>query len=228
MIVIFDLDGTVWDSAAGIVGSLAHTFQAFDLPVPSDEVLSSNLGPPLHRMLVELGIPEARVEEAVGHYRHRYAEWGAFQADPYPGMVELLIELNDAGHRLATATSKGEDPTRQMLDHFELRQHFEVIGAATMDDSATTKSQVLGRALAALGQPDPSECVMVGDRHFDVDGAAEHGIECIGVSWGYSAGTELVDAGAADVVHSPTELRSALLARGDTATPSPPRHAPLS
>jgi len=211
VIVLFDLDGTVWDSEPGIIGCMEHAFAALELPVPPREVLESNVGPPLHEMLLDVGMPAELVEEGVLHYRERYRTWGAFQADPYPGMVELLEELSGLGRRLATATSKGEEPTQLMLDHFDLTRHFEVVGAASMDHSAATKEQVIGKALEGLGTPDPAECLMVGDRHYDVEGAATYGIACIGVAWGYGSGTELVDAGARRIVHTPAELRELLL-----------------
>jgi phosphoglycolate phosphatase len=80
-----------------------------------------------------------------------------------------------------------------------------------MDDTAITKSQVLARTLDELGGPDPSSCVMIGDRHYDVRGAAEFGIRCIGVTWGYGSRAELLEAGAATVVDHPDELRETLL-----------------
>jgi len=212
VIVLFDLDGTVWDSEAGIVGCMEHAFAALGLPVPPREVLASNVGPPLREMLVEAGVPEERADDAVLHYRERYLEWGAYQAELYPGMAELIEALARSGHRLATATSKAEGPTHVMLEHFGLRGHFEAVGAASMDGTATTKTRVIDRALDGLGRPDPGECVMVGDRHYDVLGAAAHGIDCIGVAWGYSSGTELVDAGARSVAHDVDQLRAELLA----------------
>lgn len=209
--MLFDLDGTVWDSEPGIIGCVEYAFEALGLVAPPRDVLASNVGPPLHRMLADAGVPADLLDDAVAHYRRRYLEWGAFRSSVYPGMVDLLGELGAAGRRLATATSKGADPTQVMLEHFGLRDHFEVVGAASMDQSATTKPLVIERALAALGDPDPSECVMVGDRHYDVRGAAEHGIACIGVTWGYGHGTELVDAGAATVVADPDALLDTLL-----------------
>lgn len=213
VIVIFDLDGTVWDSEEGILGSVEHTFESLRLPVPPRELLATNVGPPLHEMLAQVGVPLDLVDEGVVRYRERYRSWGAYRATVYPGIAELLVELRAVGRQLATATSKGEAPTRLMLDHFGLRERFDVVGAATMDTTATTKAQVIGRTLAALGDPDPATCVMVGDRRYDVEGAALHGIECIGVGWGYATDGELVDAGADTVVHSVAELRDALLSR---------------
>ena len=206
MIVIFDLDGTVWDSLPGIVGSLEHTFESFGRDVPDREVLTANIGPPLQQMLGELGFPPEQIDEATLVYRSRYVERGVYEAAVYPGVPELLVELGDAGHRLATATSKGEGPTRQMLDHFGLTEHFEVIGAASMDASSMTKEAVLGRALGELGGPDPSECLMIGDRSYDVRGAAAHGLGCVGVLWGYGTEDELREAGAVHVIGEPSLL----------------------
>lgn len=206
MIVIFDLDGTVWDSEEGIVGSLQHTFAAYDMPVPERSVLTANLGPPLQQMLAELGVPEALVAEATLTYRERYVEWGAYQSSLYPGVLDAIDVIAAAGHRLATATSKGEGPTHQMLEHFGIADRFEVIGAASMDASAITKEAVLARALEALGGPPGDECWMVGDRSYDVSGAARFAIPCIGVLWGYGTEAELVDAGARHVIGAPDEL----------------------
>ncbi len=206
VIVIFDLDGTVWDSEEGIVASLQHTFECFDLAVPDRATLTANLGPPLQIMLAELGIPAELVDEATLRYRERYIERGVYEARLYPGIVETLGALRRAGHRLATATSKGEGPTLQMVEHFGLVEHFEVVGAASMDSSAITKEAVLARTLRELGDPEPAGCWMVGDRSYDVTGAALHGISCVGVLWGYGSEDELRDAGAAHVVREPSEL----------------------
>jgi phosphoglycolate phosphatase len=210
VIVIFDLDGTVWDSAEGIVGSLEHTFASLGLPVPGRAELSANLGPPLQVMLAELGVPDELNEVATLRYRERYVAWGAYQAQLYRGVVDLLDQLADRGHRLATATSKGEGPTRQMLEHFGLLGRFDVVGAATMDRSATSKSEVLARTLHGLGDPDPATCRMVGDRHYDVTGARAHGIDAIGVLWGYGSAEELAGAGAAHLVAHPGEIPALL------------------
>jgi len=206
VIVIFDLDGTVWDSIEGIAGSLEHTFASLDLPVPTRAELTANLGPPLQLMLGELGVPDQLVDAATLRYRERYVSWGAYQAAIYPGVEQLLDDLAANGHRLATATSKGEGPTRQMLEHFGLIERFDVVGAASMDTSAITKPAVVGRALEGLGRPDPSECLMVGDRHYDVTGSAEHGIDCAGVTWGYGDADELFAAGAVAVIDRPDAL----------------------
>jgi phosphoglycolate phosphatase len=213
MIIVFDLDGTVWDSEPGIVGSLEHTFAALGLPVPDAEVLASNVGPPLRLMLAELGVQESLLDDAVAAYRQRYASHGVYEAALYPGVVELLDALASDGHRLATATSKGLDPTLVMLDHFAIANRFEHVGAASMDGVATTKEAVLAGTLAAMAPTPGERCVLIGDRHYDVTGAAAHGIDCIGVEWGYGDAEELHAAGATAVVATVADLLTLLRQR---------------
>ncbi len=206
MIVLLDLDGTVWDSEPGIVACLRHAFAELGLAVPDHEVLSGGVGPPLQTMLAELGVPGDRLDEGVAHYRERYLRAGVFEASLYEGVVEMLDGLAGSGHRLATATSKGEVPTRIMLDHFGLMGRFDVVGAATMDTTAVTKAQVLSRTLAALDDPPPDQCVLVGDRSYDVEGAAAHGLHCIGATWGYGGADELRMAGAELLAARPPDV----------------------
>ena len=208
MIVIFDLDGTVWDSPPGIVGSLVHTFELLDMDVPDRDVLVRHVGTPLRSMLSELGVEDDHLDRAAVVYRDRYTRTGVYEAELYPGVVDLPDSLRGGGHRPATATSKGHDPTLIMLDHFGIHDRFEFVGAATMDGRATTKTAVLAGTLTGLGGPPATDCVMVGDRHHDVAGAAEHHIACIGVTWGYGGEDELTGAGVWAVAHSPSEVLS--------------------
>lgn len=211
--MVFDLDGTVWDSAEGIIASVRHTFDHFDLEGPDTATVVASLGPPLQRMLEELGVPARHIDEATEVYRDRYVTLGVYEAALYPGMVEVLDALAADGHRLATATSKGEVPTLQMLEHFELRDRFEVVGAATWDRTRTSKAAVLAHSLRELGSPAAAECVLVGDRRHDAEGAAQHGIDCIGVLWGYGDQAELRAAGLTELVAQPSDLLDALRRR---------------
>jgi phosphoglycolate phosphatase len=121
-------------------------------------------------------------------------------------VLDAIDRIAAAGHRLATATSKGEGPTHQMIEHFGIGDRFEVIGAATMDATAITKEAVLARTLDALGNPSATGCWMVGDRSYDVTGAARFDIACIGVTWGYGSEDELRSAGARHVIDRPDQL----------------------
>ena len=201
--MIFDLDGTVWDSEPGILASMAHALGELGLPVPDQTVLRSHIGPPLPLMLAAVGVPEPLVDDGVRLYRERYLTVGVFEASLYDGVTDLLDAVAGSGHVLATATSKGEVPTRTMLEHFDLERRFAVVGAATMDGSATTKPEVLALTLAGLGGPSADTCILIGDRDLDVLGAATHGVDCIGAAWGYGGTEELHSAGAWAIAASP-------------------------
>lgn len=209
--VLFDLDGTVWHSEPGIVDALRHTLSTMGLDVPDDTTLAANLGPPLQTMLAQLGVPAERVDEGRHTYRARYRTHGEHMFRVYDGIPELLDELRAAGHRLATATSKGIEPTRRMLVHAGLTERFDVVAAASMDASAATKEAVIASALGQLGDPDPAATTMVGDRHYDVVGGRRFGLRTVAVRWGYAPAGELDEVGADEVVEDVDGLRDVLL-----------------
>jgi phosphoglycolate phosphatase len=209
--VLFDLDGTVWDSIDGIIRCLAHALDSVGMDVPDRETLASNVGPPLEVMLADHGVPHHRLAEARDHYRDRYQRLGEGECEVYPGATELLDRLRAAGIRLATATSKGVEPARRMLDRFGLSDRFDVVAAASMDASAHHKVDVVRAALDQLAPYDPARTALVGDRSFDIDAAHDLGIAAIGVTWGYGSVDELVEHGADHVVSSFDELGALLL-----------------
>ena len=184
-LVIFDLDGTLTDSAQGIVSSFCHALTTIGAEVPDGDLAGRIVGPPMHHTLAGMGLGD-RADEAIAAYRADYTSRGWSMNSVYLGVPELLTDLRAARVRLAVATSKVEHTARRILEPFDLAEHFEVIAGAGADGSRATKSEVLDRALSQL-RPLPERVVMVGDRAHDVEGAAEHGIATVVVGWGYGA-----------------------------------------
>lgn len=195
--ILFDLDGTLTDSGEGIINCVIYALERFGLPIPDRESLRYFVGPPLHESFIRQGVPADRAEEAVAVYRERYIPIGKFENIPYPGVRELLEALKAEGHILYVATSKPEQMSIDILEHFDLAKYFDRICGATMDTSRTNKEAVIAYLL------NQNECtdhiVMVGDTKFDVIGAKSHGIPCIGVSWGYGTVAEMQEAGAVSI-----------------------------
>lgn len=210
-LVIFDLDGTLTDSAEGIVASFRHALAAVGAEVPAGDLAERVVGPPMHLTLAGLGLGE-RADDAIAAYRADYTSRGWAMNSLFDGIPQLLADLRAAGIRLAVATSKAEPTARRILEHFELAGYFDVIAGATVDGSRSSKSDVLAHALGQL-HPLPERVVMVGDRAHDVEGAAEHGIDTVVVSWGYGAADflepHLAEAAAAHVP-TVTALREVL------------------
>lgn len=215
-LALIDLDGTVTDSAPGIVSSIEHAYDTLGVPRPSDEDLRRFVGPPIEENVLRHGIEPGRVAEFVSAYRSVYAVSGLFDNSVYEGMADALAELRSAGVRCVLATSKPEVFARQILEHFGLDPLFEHVCGASLDGVRSTKADVVAYALETVagserGLPDLARVTMVGDREHDVLGARAHGIETIAVGWGYAPPGELDEAAPAAVVRTPAELVSLIV-----------------
>ena len=182
-LVIFDLDGTLTDSAAGIVASFRHALGEIGAPVPDGDLATRIVGPPMHHTLQAMGLGE-HADVAIAAYRADYTSRGWAMNSLFDGIPDLLGDLRATGVRLAVATSKAEPTARRILAHFGLDGFFEVIAGASVDGTRATKADVVAHALAQLA-PLPERVLMVGDRLHDVEGAAAHGIDTVVVGWGY-------------------------------------------
>ncbi|NRG42136.1 HAD hydrolase-like protein [Rathayibacter sp. VKM Ac-2835] len=210
--ILFDLDGTITDSAPGITGTLVETFVELGRPVPTPAELLAYVGPPLLDAFRELGgmsVDEAQAALVV--YRRRYNAGGLFDSSVYPGLPELLAGIAASGIPLSLATSKPESAARRVLEHYGLAQHFTIICGASEDEVRSAKADVVEEALRRLREigVDLSTPVMVGDREHDVHGAAAHGVPTIMVEWGYGSPIEAV--GTIAVVSGADELQALLL-----------------
>lgn len=210
--ILFDLDGTILDSAPGITESLAYMFTQLGRPVPPPAELLKYVGPPILDSFRDLaGMTPAESAHALDIYRVRYLERGALQSTPYPGVPQVLRRIHESPLPLSLATSKPELPATKMLNLAGLTGWFDVITGASEDEVRSRKADVVAEALhrlAALGA-DVSNPVMVGDREHDVAGAAEHGVPTIFVNWGY--GTPDEAAGTIAAVDTAPELGQLLL-----------------
>ena len=209
--VLLDLDGTLVDSAPGIVSTLAYTLEDMGREVPSMKDLLRWVGPPLPESFATRGgMSSSEVAEAIRIYRARYLDVGVYDAKLFDGVAALLRGLKDAGAHLAIATSKPTTPATIMLEHFTLSDFFDVISCAANDETRGSKAEVVEDALAGLRQKGlPTDnAVMVGDRIHDVEGAGHHGIDTIMVRWGYGGPAEWEKAH--HVVDTPRQLHQAL------------------
>lgn len=209
-LVIFDLDGTLTDSAEGIVASFRHALEHIGAPVPEGDLAAQIVGPPMDETFHTMGLGE-HADAAFAAFRAEYGARGWAINSLFDGIEPLLADLRAAGVRLAVATSKLEPTARRVLAHFALDQHFEVIAGALPDGTRRSKEDVLAHALAKL-QPLPERVLMVGDRSHDVHGAAAHGIDTVVVGWGYGKADFADGYVVTGVTHAATisDLRRAL------------------
>ncbi|HEX2904040.1 MAG TPA: HAD hydrolase-like protein [Jatrophihabitans sp.] len=206
-VVLFDLDGTLSDSAPGILASLRLAFAENDVAWVDDQTARTLLGPPFWHSLPPL-VGADKLDAVVADYRKHYVgEQLMFHTRAYDGVPELVAGLAELGLPLAVATSKPEPHSVRIVEHLGLAQHFEFVCGDTVDGQRDSKALVVGEALRRLGNPDPAAVLMVGDRSHDVLGAAANGVACAGVLWGYGSRVELESAGALAVCARPAEVR---------------------
>lgn len=199
--LLFDLDGTLTDSAPGILRSAAYALERFGIKVNDLNELYPFVGPPLEDSFMEFyGFSIADANKAVDIYHERYEKTGVYENKPYEGVHQCLDMLRSKGYRLALATSKPQDMTDVVLDKFDLRKHFDFIGARDNDGAMHTKADVINHVIAGMGIDDKSKAVMIGDRKYDIAGAIASGIDSIGLLLGYGSRDELATAGADYIV----------------------------
>ena len=207
--ILFDLDGTLTDSKEGIFRSLCYAFDKLGDPAPDEATLTKFIGPPLQDSFAEYcGYGEEKIRKGLAFFRERYNVLGKFENKPAPGLVDLCARLKAEGYVLALASSKPEEMCLQICEKFGFTPSMETI-TGSPPDKDWTKADVIREAMRRLGvgEADKASILMVGDRKFDVLGAAECGIDCVGVEFfGYAAPGELAEAGAVAVVQDTAGL----------------------
>ena len=205
MNLLFDLDGTLTDPREGILASLRHALAALSIEIVDDGRLENCIGPPLRDALANLYLEPGQIELAVRHYRARFDGIGWRENRVYDGIGECLELLRSRGHRCFVATSKPTIFADRIIDHFGLAGFFEHVYGSELDGRRGDKTELLDWIRRQEGI-DPVDTVMIGDRKFDVIGAASHGIRAIGVLWGYGSADELRAAGPVTLCRHPSEL----------------------
>lgn len=212
--ILFDLDGTLTDSKEGIVNCLKYAFEMLGDPIPPEEKLLRFIGPPLLASFQEFcGYSAEKAHKALEFYRERYNPIGKFENKPVPGGAELCARLKQRGYVLALASSKPEPLCMSICERFGFAPSMAVITGSTPDGD-WSKTDVIRESFRRLGlrDEDKAKTLMVGDRKFDVIGASEFGIDCVGVEFfGYAEPGELQAAGAVAVVQTPEELERFIL-----------------
>ncbi len=222
MELVFDLDGTLIDSSTGILGTLRHTFDVMGFPLLPEEQMRKFIGPPLEPAFMEfVGVDRETAVKAVQVYRAEYRVTGVLGVEVYDGVPEMLEALAAAGHHLHIATSKPEAFALRIFENIGLTGYFTHICGAGMDGTRAKKAEVLAELFRRGGVAASEEEAlaapaaladrlqtwrMIGDRIYDIEGAAAFGMRSIGVTWGFGTVEEF--AGAEHIVHTPAELAS--------------------
>jgi phosphoglycolate phosphatase len=206
MLCLFDLDGTLIDSEHGITACVTHALERLSVTVPTAEELRRWIGPPLrHSFAPLLGHDAALVEAAVEHYHERFDTHGWREHVVYPGVESLIGRLQAADHQLAIVTGKPHRHAAPILAQLPFGQAFLRLYGPDPSSAQSEKADMIAAAMADFGAT-ATDTVMIGDRHFDIEGAVANHVRGIGVLWGFGSRAELEEAGAAAVAATPEDL----------------------
>ncbi|MEE1188262.1 MAG: HAD hydrolase-like protein [Acutalibacteraceae bacterium] len=215
--VLFDWDGTVADTRPGIFNSVRYAIGQYGIADRPDDELRYFIGPPLYDGFEHVfGVSPELANELTDTYRVYYRDKGIFECNVYDGVGDLLRELHDAGVKTAVVSSKPKEFLDRLVEHFGLAEHLDAVVGPAMDNHNSNKTVLVNQALKEL-MLLPSTVAMIGDRHFDMEGAKAAGVNAVGVLYGYGTEEELCAAGADAVCEQVADLRGFLLQHCATA-----------
>ena len=210
--IFFDLDGTLTDPALGITNAIIYARKKWGLDPGKNEDYYKFIGPPMPKSFETYwGMSREESIRFLSYYREYYTDTGLFENAPYPGMAETLQSLSDAGAKLYVATSKPTNMSVRILEKFDLEKYFVTISGSDPSQPDSTKADVIRAARDKFGV-EMARAVMVGDRSYDVAGAHECAIPCVGVLYGYGSREELTAAGADYIAETVADLGRIVLA----------------
>jgi len=211
-VLLWDLDGTLTDPKVGITLSVQYALKRLNYPLCEADELDWIIGPPLKESFKTLlqTTDDALLNQAITIYRERYQDVGLFENIAYPGIQELLAQLQEKGCKHLLATSKPKVFAERILQHFELDSYFSVIMGSELNGQFVEKDVLIAEVLKQVPAESRSKTVMIGDRRYDVQGARANGIDVISVGYGYGTIEELTAAAPDFIVSSVKDLEKLL------------------
>ncbi len=188
---LFDLDGTLTDPGVGIKNSIRYALTKAGRPLPDESTLNEFIGPPLVASFMKYcGADDSEAQILLQLYREYFGTKGYFENTVYSGTEHILAALKEKGAKIYLATSKPDFYAVKILEHFGLLKYFDFCAGNDMSESRPKKSDVIAYLISECGL-DTNECLMVGDRRYDIEGARAFGIPTAAVSFGYGSREEL-------------------------------------
>ncbi|MGE3063391.1 MAG: HAD hydrolase-like protein [bacterium] len=215
---IFDLDGTITDSQEGILDSLLYSLKKSDVHDVTREELKHYIGEPLKLIYSEILKTDdsEKIDFAIKKYREYFAKKGIKNNRVYPMMENILMDLSKNRSMVFLTTIKPRLYAKRILRMYGLIDYFTDVFGSEMDGRNSTKKELIGIALAKWSKKCEGELIMVGDRDSDIAGAKKHGLDSIGVRYGYSKRLEIDKAKPTFIASTPNDLKRIFLEIGLT------------
>lgn len=208
-LAIFDLDGTLIDSISDLGAATNYALECHELPTHPLDTYPMRVGNGVNK-LIERALPEEerspeRVAQLRQDFTRYYNDHCTDLTRPYPGIVELLADLQGENVAIAVASNKYQHATEKLVRHFFPDIDFLAIcgqrdGIPIKPDPSVV-FEIIGKAAVLK-----AEVVYIGDSGVDVETARRACVDSIGVSWGFRTAAELAQAGAGTIVDTPNEI----------------------
>lgn len=212
--ILFDLDGTLSESAGGIRESLEYAINALSKPLPNLDDYTLYIGPPLIDTFRNIcHFSEQDCKKGTELYRNYYNEKGKYNNKLYDGIKDVLLSLKEQGAKIAVCSSKYEKFAKEITDILKISDLFDAVCGSNLDGSRKDKKDLIPYAVKSLGgdfDSDKENTVMLGDTHFDARGSKLCGVDFIGVEYGYGSIEEMKNEGAKVFAKTPYDLPALL------------------
>lgn len=182
--VLFDLDGTLLDTSAGVIDCIQLTIDRLNLEQLSMESIIKFIGPPLQNSFKDIcHLDDSMVDIAVKTFRSFYTGDNLFNVKIYDGIFDLLEYLKSKNIKVAVATYKQEDFAKTLLEHVGISKYCDYIYGSD-PQGILTKADIVEKCIKSFGE-DKSNVVLIGDSHFDAIGSKNAQVDFIGVTYGF-------------------------------------------
>jgi len=205
-VYLFDVDGTLLDSAHDICGAIQEVLITSGRADISHEFLRGYIGRHLLDLFLDLGYRRDAIDQMVADYRRIYLAGQHSRTSVFPGVAAMLAGL---GGRKSTATTKGTPTTRAILEQFGLISFFDHV-QGTDGFPAKPEPDVLLKSIEALGVR-AEDCLFVGDSPADMEAGRRAGIRTCAVRWGYGDRDEMARWEPDYWVDHPAEIAAAVV-----------------
>lgn len=208
-LVIFDLDGTLLNTIRDLAGSTNYALRQCGFPEHETDAYNYFVGNGINK-LFERALPEGeRTSENIGRMRafflEHYTQNNTCLTVPYPGIPELLRELDHKGMALAVASNKYQEGTEKLVHHYFKDIVFSAIFGQREGIPVKPDPTIVKEILRVNGVSE-RETLYVGDSGVDMQTAAAATVISVGVTWGFRSREELIENGACHIVDSPAEI----------------------
>jgi len=190
-VILFDLDGTLIDSTEAIVESFRHSLSVHgEIAGVSETQITSQIGHTLETMFAAAGVPMPRIDAHVATYKLYYREISRQKTVLLPGAIEAIKEAA-AFARLGIVTTKTGLYSRELMEHFGVMGHFEVLIGREHVENPKPHPEPIFKALEVMNATKESAW-MIGDTRLDIEASRRAGIESVAVTSGYDNKEQLL------------------------------------